>query len=179
MNEALTPEEKIEIVESFNNYTSWIDAGRMGSTLVDEVILKITKQHQIPSSTDLDYLFWSEGPFAMQAANALDDLRNKYRQRMQQAFRDEIVTTDTEYENFVEQEKNNFSKDWESAVNNFDWKKVQKNVINTLLDSVAPEFPDTDVNKLRQKLIELYPDCSAYDVTSDEALNKLQKLNEK
>lgn len=176
MCEELTPEEKVEIVESFNDYTSWIDDEGMGPNLVEQAILEVAEQHQIPSSTDLDYLFWSEEPFATQAANALDDLRNKYGQRMQQAFRDEVVKTDSEYEDFVEQEKNSFSKDWESAVKSFDWSTVQDNAINTLLDKIAPEFPDTDVNELRQKLIELYPDCSAYDVTGDEAVSKLQDI---
>lgn len=55
---------------------------------------------------------------------------------------------------------------------------VQDNAIDTLLDNVAPEFPDADVNELRQKLIELYPDCSAYDVSSDEAVSKLQDTME-
>lgn len=172
MEETLTSEEKVEIVESFSNYTSWIDNEEASE--IYEVSAEVAEQHQIPSSADLGYLFWSEEPFATQAANTLNDLRNKYGQRMQQAFRNEVVKTDSEYEDFVEQEKNSFSKDWESAVKSFDWGTVQKNAINALLADVAPEFPDTDVNELRQKLIEFYPDCSAYDVTSDEAVSKLQ-----
>lgn len=174
MCEELTPEEKVKIVESFNGYTSWIDTEGMGPNLVEQAILEIAEHHQIPSSTDLDYLFWSKEPFATQATNALDDLRNKYGKRMQRAFRDGIVTTDSEYQDFVKQEQNAFLKDWKSAVKGFDWETVQANVIDALLDNVAPEFPDADVNELRQKLIELYPDCSAYDVSSDEAVSKLQ-----
>ena len=129
--EILTSEDKIQIVESFNDYTSWIDSEEAGE--IYEVSAEVTEQHQISSSANLGYLFLSKGPFVTQAANALNDLRNKYGQRMQQAFRDGVVKTDSEY-----------------------------------------EFPDADVNKLRQKLIELYPDCSAYDATGDEAVSKLQ-----
>lgn len=172
MSETLTPEDKIQIVENFNDYASWIDNEEASE--IYEVSAEVAEQHQIPSSADLGYLFWNEEPFATQAANTLNDLRNKYGQRMQQAFRDGVVKTDSEYEDFVEQEKNSFSKDWESAVKGFNWGAVQENAINALLADVAPEFPDADVNKLRQKLIELYPDCSAYDATGDEAVSKLQ-----
>lgn len=174
MSEELTPEEKVEIVESFNDYTSWIDAEGMGETLVDEIGTEVAEQHQISGSADIGYLFWNEEPIASQASSALDNLRNQYGQRMQQAFRDETVTTDSEYQDFVKQEQSAFLKDWESAVKGFDWGTVQDNAIDTLLDNVAPEFSDADVNELRQKLIELYPDCSAYDVSSDEAVSKLQ-----
>lgn len=98
MEETLTSEEKVEIVESFSNYTSWIDNEEASE--IYEVSAEVAEQHQIPSSADLGYLFWSEEPFATQAANTLNDLRNKYGQRMQQAFRNEIVKTDSEYEDF-------------------------------------------------------------------------------
>lgn len=93
----------------------------MGETLVDEIGTEVAEQHQISGSADIGYLFWNEEPIASQASSALDNLRNQYGQRMQQAFRDETVTTDSEYQDFVKQEQSAFLKDWESAVKGFDW----------------------------------------------------------
>lgn len=178
MAETLTPEEKVAIVEDFTNYSSWIDDESMGMSIVDDINYEVAEEHQISSSADIQSLFWDEEPIASQADAALEQLRSVYAQRAQNAFRDEVVKTQEEYDDFAKEEQNEFAKDWQSAVEGFDWGTVQENAINALLDGVAPEFPDTDVNELRQKLIELYPDCSAYDVTSDEATGKLQDIME-
>lgn len=171
--ETLTPEDKVQIVESFSNYTSWIDDESMGMSIVDDVNYEVAEKHQIPGSADIQSLFWDDEPIASQANAALEQLRDKYARRAQAALRDSIETQ-AQYEDFAQDEQNEFAKDWESRVEGFSWDEVQENAINALLDDVAPEFPNTDVNELRQKLIELYPDCSAYDATSDEAVSKLQ-----
>lgn len=176
--EMLTPEEKVAIVEDFTNYSSWIDDESMGMSIVDDINYEVAEEHQISSNADIQSLFWDEEPIASQSDIALEQLRSAYAQRAQNTFRDGVVKTHEQYNDFVKDEQNEFTKDWRNAVKGFAWDAVQENVINTLLDSVAPEFPDTDVNELRQKLIELYPDCSAYDVTSDEAIGKLQNIIE-
>ena len=173
MEGTLTPEEKVQIVESFSNYESWIDDESMGMSIVDDVNYEVAEKHQIPGSADIQSLFWDDEPIASQANAALEQLRDKYARRAQAALRDSIETQ-AQYEDFAQDEQNEFAKDWESRVEGFSWDEVQENAINALLDDVAPEFPNTDVNELRQKLIELYPDCSAYDATSDEAVSKLQ-----
>lgn len=178
MEETLTLEEKVEIVESFSNYTSWIDDESMGMSIVDDVNYEVAEEHQIPGSADIQSLFWDDEPIASQANAALEQLRDKYARRAQVALRDGNIETQEEYDNFAQDEQNDFAKDWQSQVEGFSWDEVQENAINALLDDVSPEFPDTDVNELRQKLIELYPDCSAYDVTSDEATGKLQDIIE-
>ena len=177
MEETLTPEDKVQIVESFSNYTSWIDDENMGMSIVDDVNYEVAEKHQIPGSADIQSLFWDDEPIASQANAALEQLRDKYARRAQAALRDSIETQ-AQYEDFAQDEQNEFAKDWQSQVEGFSWNEVQENVINALLDDVAPEFPDTDVNELQQKLIELYPDCSAYDTTSDEAVSKLQDTME-
>lgn len=173
MEETLTSEEKVEIVKSFSNYTSWIDDESMGMSIVDDVNYEVAEKHQIPGSADIQSLFWDDEPIASQANAALEQLRDKYARRAQTALRDSIETQE-EYDDFTQDEQNQFAKDWKNQVGGFSWDEVQENAINALLDDVAPEFPDTDVNELRQKLIEFYPDCSAYDATSDEAVSKLQ-----
>ena len=56
--ETLTPEDKVQIVESFSNYTSWIDDESMGMSIVDDVDYEVAEEHQIPGSADIQSLFW-------------------------------------------------------------------------------------------------------------------------
>ena len=75
MEETLTPEEKVQIVESFNNYESWIDDESMGMSIVDDVNYEVAEKHQIPGSADIQSLFWDDEPIASQANAALEQLR--------------------------------------------------------------------------------------------------------
>ncbi|MGX5378179.1 hypothetical protein ACWCL1_08050 [Ligilactobacillus sp. LYQ135] len=176
MCQLLTLDKKLEIIESFNNYTSWIDDEKMGMSIVNDINYQKARQHLIPNTADILSLFWDSEPFATESTTALNFLREKYCMRMQKAFRDNIVTNIREYDAFVEKEKQYFIQDWNAKVDNFDWEQVQDNAINKLLSDVASNYQNLDISTLRRTLIKLYPGCSSYEVTSDEAIIKLEDM---
>lgn len=180
MDDVLTKEEKNVIINSFFDGNSWIDEESMDGTIIDELNYDIAAKHLIPEDADTTNLFWNAEPIATESFNALEELRKKYAERMKNAFENGDVKTSDQLETFEQKEQADFKKDWQHAANNFSWDKVQDNTINTLIDEIAPEFPNIDANELRQILINVFPACSAYDVSTDDVIDKVNdKLSER
>lgn len=177
-DDLLTPSEKYELVDELRSCDgdSWINDEYMGTSIIYDVIYDVAEKHQIDSSADIGYLFWQAEPLASQEADAEEEMHQKYAKRALKAFHNGKVQTMAQYEDFADKEKACFVKEFRKKVENFDWETVQKNSINSLLKAVAFAFPNKSVSELRSKLSELYPDCSSYDVSTDEAIKKLKQV---
>ena len=173
----LTPREKYEIVDSLLFYggDSWIDEERMGTTIIDEILDDVVEEHQIDLGADLGYLFGEAEPLVTQVSDAQKQIRLEYGKRALKAFHTGKVKTMEEYEEFADKEQARFVKEFQKMVENFDWATVRKNAINSLVKAVTPAFPNQSASELRSQLEKLYPDCSAYDVSTDKAIAKLKK----
>lgn len=177
-DDLLTPSEKYELIDGLRSCdgVSWINDEYMGKSIIDEIIYDVAEKHQIDSGADFGYLFGVAEPLVSQEADAEEEMHQKYAKRALKAFHDGKVKTITQYEDFADKEEACFADEFRKKVENFDWETVQKNSINSLLKAVAPAFPNKSVSELRSKLSELYPDCSSYDASTDEAIKKLKKV---
>lgn len=175
MSQLLTLSQKDKIIDDFNNYTSWIDDIFVGASIVNDLNYQKAKQHGIARS-DIISLFWENDPFASEANKALDILREKYCKRMQEAFISEKVTNTDEYDSFIKTEQKLFKDDWEKAIDKFNWGKIQKDSIEKLLNNVKLKFPKMKTELLRRRLIKLYPNCSAYDASTEEAVIRIKRI---
>lgn len=175
MDDILSLEEKREIVDSFDDCTSWIDDENMGLTLTEEINQEIAEKHGINPSEDITYLFWEYDPIASTAFSALEELRQFYKARMLTAFKENQVKTYDDLKQFEAEEQKNFYNKWKQIVENFDWSAVQENIINNLLNEISSDFPNEPINKLRELLIKIYPDCSAYGLGREDVIDKVNE----